>query len=973
MMSAPFFLYRYLLTFLFLLPVWAIGQNTIGLAEIKNYTREITRAQAQTWNIQEDRFGNLYFANNVGLLCFNGHEWKKYLLPNKTFLRSLAIARDDRIYVGGQDALGYFFPDENGLLVYHSLASLIPPADRAFADVWNIVTYENAVFFRSLHKIFRYDPLKGKMEVYNIREGSRWIYMAVYDQHLYAQDETTLKLFQYTQGQWKPAVIQPGHSIMAMYHYNKDTTLIASWKNGLFLMNSQKQIPLVIDSAIFKDQLYCIGRINANTYALGTVSNGIYFIDRNGHTIRHLSMHEGIQDNNIRTLFTDHESNLWAGLDEGIDMIYSASAIQKIKSDKLPSTSAYTIRILNNSLYIGSAEGLYYTQLSLPASEDISLSRGTFSLVPHSEGQTWDIDTINGMILMGHHDGVWSIQQHGASFINDNQKGVWQFRRLPKPGYLVAGTYEGLQLFRQRKGKLETVPLYHNFLNEPLRFIEIDDENNIVWASHPYRGIYQIKFSPQFDSVKSIRLFTNAEGLPGALGNYVFKINNHIVFATSQGIYEFDKHSQTFKTSVKYAPVFGKLPVQYMVSDATGKIWFASGDKFGVAEKRTIKYFPELQGLLVGGFEKIYPYNDNNIFIAAYRGIIHLNYNKYIEPDSNLSARLTKVVTHFKRDSLLFSDYFVYKGQLSETQYPANIHNLPAGYSAFHFEFASNQVRESAKVLYSYRLSGLDEEWSAWSTQNFKDYINLPYGNYRFELRAKDNRGNISLPVVYSFEILPLWYQTRWALLMYIILFVALILFLNRLHHNRLRIQKEKFEKEEAQLKYLHELEIKNNEQEIIHLKNERLETEVIYKNKELAATTMHLYKRGRLLGKIKDELSIATQKLPVKESRNDFKKVLKLISDEEKRENDWEQFAIHFDQVHNQFLSKMKLTYPDLTSTDLKTCAYLKMGLSSKEMAQFLNISLKGVEIARYRLRKKLGLSPGIHLTDFINQEATK
>ena len=182
-------------------------------------------------------------------------------------------------------------------------------------------------------------------------------------------------------------------------------------------------------------------------------------------------------------------------------------------------------------------------------------------------------------------------------------------------------------------------------------------------------------------------------------------------------------------------------------------------------------------------------------------------------------------------------------------------------------------------------------------------------------------------------------------------------------------MQKRKFEKEEAQLKYLHELELEHNEREIIKLKNDRLETEVMYKNQQLASTTMHLYKRGRLLAKIKEELSTATDKLINKEDKSDFIKLLKLISGEEKKDNDWEQFSIHFDQVHNSFLQKIKNAYPELTQTDLKICAYVKMNLSSKEIAQLLNISLKGVEIGRYRLRKKLSLSPGINLNDFIGR----
>ena len=94
------------------------------------------------------------------------------------------------------------------------------------------------------------------------------------------------------------------------------------------------------------------------------------------------------------------------------------------------------------------------------------------------------------------------------------------------------------------------------------------------------------------------------------------------------------------------------------------------------------------------------------------------------------------------------------------------------------------------------------------------------------------------------------------------------------------------------------------------------------------------------------------------------------LVHDIEKNNNNWEIFAKHFDEVSNDFLKKMKLKFPTLTNNDLKICAYLQLNLSSKEISQLMNISVRGVEINRYRLRKKLNITGNQSFNTFFNEQ---
>src|SRR5690606_36681720 len=219
--------------------------------------------------------------------------------------------------------------------------------------------------------------------------------------------------------------------------------------------------------------------------------------------------------------------------------------------------------------------------------------------------------------------------------------------------------------------------------------------------------------------------------------------------------------------------------------------------------------------------------------------------------------------------------------------------------------------------------------------------------------------------VTYSFKVLPAWYQSYWTYAAYVLLAAGAVYLI-------LRWQQKKHQKEQERLKYLHQLELEHNEKEIIKLRNEKLEADVNFKNKELATTTMHLVQRGKVLAKIKEELMALSQSHNIQNDSPDIKRVMRLLNEVERNDADWDQFAIHFDHVHSNFLTILKEELPDLTPNELKLCAYLKMNLSSKEIAQLMSITIRAVEVSRYRLRKKLKITSDVNLFDFLIQSAS-
>lgn len=176
---------------------------------------------------------------------------------------------------------------------------------------------------------------------------------------------------------------------------------------------------------------------------------------------------------------------------------------------------------------------------------------------------------------------------------------------------------------------------------------------------------------------------------------------------------------------------------------------------------------------------------------------------------------------------------------------------------------------------------------------------------------------------------------------------------------NRLSIQKQKTEKQ------LLEEEVKQ-QQHINRLQEEKHLSEIQHKNRELATSAMHLINKNNTLSSIQKPLEEISQNADTSFKKN-AKKLIREINQNINLDSDWEQFKLNFEKVNPNFFQNLLEYYPNLTKNDLKVCAYIRINLSSKEIAQMLNITLGGVNKRLYRLRKKLNITAEINLNSFL------
>lgn len=957
---------RYIIFIIIILPLRLLSQNTIGFPDVINYKKALYNAGTQNWDIKQDNNGFIYSANNEGMLCFDGNYWRLFPLPNRTIVRSIDIDNNNYIYVGGQDELGYFSPDQNGTLAFTSLVPFIPEKERSFGDVWDIVSFRSSIFFRTNSRIFKFTGRT--IEIF--KSPTEWSFLGSANDRLFAQD-IQRGLMEYRGSKWvniaDSGKIPPSDPVTSVFCHKGDPLYFTTLKNGIFKFKNSG-ISAIDDPAlatIQSERIYSATALPQNRIALATTLGGLYIIDTAGRFIQQFTKSEGLQNNNILCVFADKQDNLWLGLDNGIDCIAYNSAVRQIRANN-QDASGYAALVFDKKLFLGTSAGLFYAPLQ--DADDITFSRGSFMPISNSTGQVWNLTEINGDLLMGHHDGAFRIKDNQAIQISP-EKGFWNFHPMSNvspASEIVAGHYKGISFFDYSNESFlpsNTIPSF----NESSRFVETDNSGNL-WVSHPYHGIYKIV---RIDSTGyAVTLYSEKRGLPSLLNNHVFKIKNEIVAATQKGVFTYDEASDKFHPSEYYKSLLGNQSIRYLREDPDGNIWFIHEKSISVLDlgdgAPITTYLRELNNKMLSGFESIYPLNARNIIIGGETGFFHINYEKYKSLNRDIPVSLREVRISNRKDSVIYGGYF---NNLNETghQRRESEPNIDYSWKSIIFRYSSANFGQQSRMEYSYRLKGFDASWSGWSEKSEKEYTNLPPGDYSFEIKARDSHEKESRVISYRFIILPPWYLTKAAYALYAIILSACILLLYRMNKNKMARQRKKHEEEQKRLQVLHQLEIQKAESELITLRNEKLQTEIDYKNSELATTAMHLVQKGELISKLKVELSQIMKSMDNEKSVSEIRKMVKILTDDDKMDKDWESFTQHFDKVHSDFIIVLKEKHGNLTPNETKICTYLRMNLSTKEIAQIMNISVRGVEISRYRLRKKLGLSTEVNLFDYL------
>jgi DNA-binding CsgD family transcriptional regulator/ligand-binding sensor domain-containing protein len=910
------------------------------LPPIVKYPSTAYGAGNQNWMISQGQNHFVYFANNDGLLEFNGSNWRLYLSPNETIVRSVKVI-DDKIYTGCYMEFGFWTRQSNGLLKYTSLSNRIKSKIQDDEQFWNILNYDQWVIFQSLNKIYIYDT---KTKGFNIVSSNNTISKSFRTNNSIYFQTVNEGLFEIENGKSKLISDNPilkSNKIVNGFFID-DGLLIQTQYNGFFKLTNGElsKFSTEAETELSASSIYSSQMLSDGSLALGTISNGIFILTKDGKVKYHITQNKGLSNNTALSLFEDADKNLWIGLDNGINCINMQSPVKSFFDDTGIFGTVYASLLYNGKLYIGTNQGLFYKDFE---------SNNQFQFISGTKGQVWSLFEKDGTVFCGHDSGTFVIENNTAKNIF-SQSGTWKFENLSaNKNILLQGNYSGISVLE----KIDNQWFFRNKISGfdySSKYFEITNSND-VYISHEYKGVFRFQLDSNLR--KATNLFTYQNPKKGKNASLT-KFNNVIYYAYKDGIYKLNLKTNIFEKDKLLSAVFEKdeYTSGKLIVDKSNKLWLFSKNyihyfslsKLSYALKQNAIPIPASLTNSMLGYENLTQLTNSVYLIGTTDGYYTININDLSFRNYNVSISdisINKLNEKIRSSSITEEGKFKY-----------DENNIT-------FSYTVPEYNKYINAEYQYLLEGMQEEWSEWSAKSTVNFKNLSPGDYTFKVRTKIANSYPEKVVSYSFTILKPWYATNFAIFIYMIMIFVLAHFINKTYKNYYHKQREKLIEENNLLLEIKELE---NEQQLMKIRNEQLSQDVDSKSRELAVSTMSLINKNELLSVIKEDLKKTSD-----DSNRSIKSVISTITKNINEDDTWNVFKEAFDNADKDFLKKVKQAHLSLTPNDLRLCAYLRLNLSSKEIAPLLNISVRSVEIKRYRLRKKMDLSHEQGLVEYI------
>ncbi|MGM9787888.1 MAG: two-component regulator propeller domain-containing protein [Candidatus Cryptobacteroides sp.] len=912
--------------------IWASAYYPI----VHNYSKNEYKGAGKNWQISQSPYGNMYFANEAGILEFDGKEWSLTPTANRTSVRSLYYDEDGhRLYFGAINEFGYLDYNDS---VKPSYTSLLNNLGTEANDIWGIHKIDDILYLRENNRIYKLCDgatqsinFNNKVSVSTVIDEDLYIFVNGYGVFVSHKEGSFNEL--------KGAEALRDKNICAILKTGEDELEFVSATKGIYKFHNGKlshpntALSKELESAI----AYC-AVADEEFIAYGSVNNGVYILERKNGTQIHLNRSSGLQNNTVLSLYFDNQNNLWLGLDKGIDLVQLSSAEYTLLPSDSSIGSGYSSEFFNDRLFLGTNQGLY------------TLKGDTVEEVKEIKGQMWYLKQHDGQLFCCADRGLGIISADGTlRFIPLN--GVWKILPLKsQKDYILACSYDKLFLLKKQNGRWEFYKWVEGFDESSKVFEEASDGS--IWFSHWIKGLFRLRIDYEEGKVVSQQFLSKGNAFPYDWGNTPQPFDGDIIFSTAAGFYSFDEHSGKAQPIDSLNSLFCSNPTSASVYRCSnGDLFFSSADMQAI--KRAGKDLDSLSlarlaSKRIQGFEDFRELKDALILVNTEDGFSLINRTNIEKNSESYQNRLyIKEVSVAKsdRDSVIFYSKRPY-------DYPKLV--VPYKDNSLKFKMALPVYGSQSNERFSFHLQGYDKGWSNYQASETKEYTKIPPGDYILQVKATIPTSSEILTDQIEITILKPFYKQWWAILIYIIVSAALLAGIGLYYKGRVEAKALALQKE------------KENQH-----KETMMQREIKMKADELASSTMDLVRKNEILQHIDEELQKAVDNIV--EDRNKSLKIISRIRSNIKEnishDNSWKRFEQNFDQVYVDFLKRLEETFPQLTTTDKKICAYLKMGLSSKEIAPLLNITVRSVEMNRYRVRKKLGLGREENLTDYLDK----
>lgn len=784
-----------LIVFIIISALASYGQNNFpfGKVKVKTLSQKDYNGNAQNWDIIQNNDNFLYVANNGGILEFNGEFWTRFEMMNTEHPRSFAKNEDGRIYVGGRGEFGYIDYNEFGKTIYVKISQQVDSLD--FSDIWDIYCLGEHTYFISRNYVFVY--FENNIDIIVVPENEK-IKTSV------NIDELIICTFESNEGdnsavlrgnKFLPINNSLGISPVKLFKENDKNYLIDNLgffhefqQNGnkyQFVKLNNRSLNIGIDYRINDINIY------HNLIVVGTAGNGVRIFDMQGNLIRSFVEKDGLENLEIRKIYFDQYANIWICNDNGITFIEISDAISSFDKDLGVTGITEDILLKNGDIFLATHTDIYTNAFE---NGQIVFQRNDIFRMEIFQIKEFQFTDKSKYTLVIANDGVYYLDDKRVKHLIDEIYAWDLYQSTVNPNRIFVGLDgDGVGSILYNNGKFTYEGNYESTYGEVRSVVEF---NGKVYYSVKYDGVHVLDTNKEqsLNTIKGLTIFADSTSDYEQFTLTVFQ--NKMYVGTSNGLYEYEQDKLVPSKINEGLFNEEKLLVHRIINDNDEKLWlvlFHNSDtknefsEIGYVENNDGNYvwvsspFRQLTDDIIhtvkrgkngiywfGGSSKVYAYNSKQLFN------FDLEFNTYITQ------------TTLNEDSIFL--YNAHRSTITD-------HQIKYDYNSIRFDFATPTFLGGLENQYCYYLEGYENDWGKWKTTNYAEYQRLNEGEYTFHVKALNYYGYESKEATITFTVLPPWYRTIWAYLVYLILFILLIYVIIRLAIRRVQQQKEELEK----------------------------------------------------------------------------------------------------------------------------------------------------------------------------------
>ncbi|NVO09627.1 MAG: SpoIIE family protein phosphatase [Bacteroidales bacterium] len=833
---------RFCKTFRFFICVASISLSVGCLAQelgrypIHNFNHREYKGNLQNWAIVQDFRGLIYVANNDGVLEYDGSDWR-HISINEATTRCLDIDTEGRIWVGGQDEFGYLAADSTGSMKYYSLIGKLPPYCLPLGFVRQVFATKDGVFFSSNQYLVRV-----KEDDIKVWKPKTFFHRAYFASGIFFvnQPEYGLTYLRNDSLKLAPQTSEISKNmIYLLLPYNNHKFLIGTQSKGFYTYNINA---LRADTTVQNDSIICKFRtsddtffkeglvyngisLSNSTFVVNTARKGVVLMDKKGEIFRRINQSSGLQDEAVWGLFLDNQENLWMALNNGISYTSINSQLTNWNDDWGLRGTLLSIARYKDILYLSTNIGIFRL-INNEFQEVKGVTKFSYCLlnVKSSNNRTH--------LIAGTAEGIYQVEGNTATKIENEKYTAYKlYQSKIFPNIVYAGLINGVGVLMYKNDKWIFLGKIEDTKNPVYSLIE--DQNGFLWYTERYKGIHMCNVVNPYQLVSEHLKFYNQ--LPFSPKYDVISISlidGSLKVSTEKGLCRFDYTKDCFVPDPSLGMEFteGSTGIKILNQDAKGNLWFEvyrkDPDRW---IERAIKHSDNTYRREPSQFRAISDMVFNSVFsedgdinwIASSEGLYRFDGNTRVDKQSIIKTQIRKVIANQSK--------LIFNGALSSpnnssifrstnfSQTNNTVEKFQSNENSIIFYFSSPFFGQTQSMKYSYILEGYDKRWSEWSTDQKKEYTNLPFGNFKFIVKARNIFDSESPIASYSFSIKRPWYKTAFSYSLFLIILISIIwLYVTvktkLLKRANIRLQALVVERTKEILEYHNEIVEKNEE-----------------------------------------------------------------------------------------------------------------------------------------------------------------